>query len=247
MRMLCSAVRAHAPGHAACPPAAAAHAHAASPLPAHPSVFPVLSCSAPTRTTLIRWTSPRSGPRTCSRCSPWDAWCSTGAAAWRGGGSGCGGVGPGARDQGLGFCCGGGVTPSAKPHPPRPPACPPPPALCSNPDNFFNENEQLAFCPALVVPGARRALALALGVMGAAGSAALVLQPHPCPPPRPPPAPPASPNPNRRHPLQRRQAAADPHIFVPGGCWAGVVEGSGAVEGIHQRVGERLERTQMPS
>ena len=23
-----------------------------------------------------------------------------------------------------------------------------------NPDNFFNENEQLAFCPALIVPGA---------------------------------------------------------------------------------------------
>jgi catalase len=26
--------------------------------------------------------------------------------------------------------------------------------LNRNPDNFFNENEQLAFCPALVVPGA---------------------------------------------------------------------------------------------
>jgi catalase len=25
--------------------------------------------------------------------------------------------------------------------------------LNRNPDNFFNENEQLAFCPALVVPG----------------------------------------------------------------------------------------------
>lgn len=25
--------------------------------------------------------------------------------------------------------------------------------LNKNPDNFFNENEQLAFCPALVVPG----------------------------------------------------------------------------------------------
>jgi catalase len=26
--------------------------------------------------------------------------------------------------------------------------------LNRNPDNFFNENEQLAFCPALIVPGA---------------------------------------------------------------------------------------------
>ena len=26
--------------------------------------------------------------------------------------------------------------------------------LNKNPDNFFNENEQLAFCPALIVPGA---------------------------------------------------------------------------------------------
>jgi len=34
-------------------------------------------------------------------------------------------------------------------HPPR-----------SNPDNFFNENEQLAFCPALVVPGEHIALPL---------------------------------------------------------------------------------------
>jgi len=25
--------------------------------------------------------------------------------------------------------------------------------LNRNPDNFFNENEQLAFCPALIVPG----------------------------------------------------------------------------------------------
>ncbi len=25
--------------------------------------------------------------------------------------------------------------------------------LNKNPDNFFNENEQLAFCPSLVVPG----------------------------------------------------------------------------------------------
>ncbi len=25
--------------------------------------------------------------------------------------------------------------------------------LNKNPDNFFNENEQLAFCPALIVPG----------------------------------------------------------------------------------------------
>lgn len=25
--------------------------------------------------------------------------------------------------------------------------------LNRNPDNFFNENEQLAFCPAIVVPG----------------------------------------------------------------------------------------------
>jgi hypothetical protein len=25
--------------------------------------------------------------------------------------------------------------------------------LNRNPDNFFNENEQVAFCPALVVPG----------------------------------------------------------------------------------------------
>lgn len=30
----------------------------------------------------------------------------------------------------------------------------------SNPDNFFNENEQLAFCPALVVPGEHIALPL---------------------------------------------------------------------------------------
>ena len=27
--------------------------------------------------------------------------------------------------------------------------------LNKNPDNFFTENEQLAFCPALVVPGVR--------------------------------------------------------------------------------------------
>ena len=27
--------------------------------------------------------------------------------------------------------------------------------LNKNPDNFFNENEQLAFCPALIVPGER--------------------------------------------------------------------------------------------
>ena len=27
--------------------------------------------------------------------------------------------------------------------------------LNKNPDNFFNENEQIAFCPALVVPGAQ--------------------------------------------------------------------------------------------
>ena len=26
--------------------------------------------------------------------------------------------------------------------------------LNQNPSNFFNENEQLAFCPALIVPGA---------------------------------------------------------------------------------------------
>ena len=29
--------------------------------------------------------------------------------------------------------------------------------LNKNPDNFFAENEQLAFCPSLVVPGARPA------------------------------------------------------------------------------------------
>ena len=28
--------------------------------------------------------------------------------------------------------------------------------LNKNPDNFFNENEQIAFCPALVVPGAHQ-------------------------------------------------------------------------------------------
>ena len=28
--------------------------------------------------------------------------------------------------------------------------------LNANPDNFFAENEQLAFCPALVVPGAQQ-------------------------------------------------------------------------------------------
>ena len=28
--------------------------------------------------------------------------------------------------------------------------------LNKNPDNFFNENEQIAFCPALVVPGAQQ-------------------------------------------------------------------------------------------
>ena len=31
--------------------------------------------------------------------------------------------------------------------------------LNKNPDNFFTENEQLAFCPALIVPGARSARA----------------------------------------------------------------------------------------
>lgn len=36
----------------------------------------------------------------------------------------------------------------------------------SNPDNFFNENEQLAFCPALVVPGA---CAWRLGMPGGGG------------------------------------------------------------------------------
>lgn len=32
--------------------------------------------------------------------------------------------------------------------------------LNKNPDNFFNENEQLAFCPALIVPGQPRLLLL---------------------------------------------------------------------------------------
>ena len=31
--------------------------------------------------------------------------------------------------------------------------------LNKNPDNFFNENEQLAFCPALIVPGRPTCLA----------------------------------------------------------------------------------------
>ncbi len=33
-----------------------------------------------------------------------------------------------------------------------------------NPDNFFNENEQLAFCPALIVPGAQASSACSFTV-----------------------------------------------------------------------------------
>ena len=33
--------------------------------------------------------------------------------------------------------------------------------LNKNPDNFFNENEQIAFSPALVVPGAQQSLSAA--------------------------------------------------------------------------------------
>jgi catalase len=67
--------------------------------------------------------------------------------------------------------------------------------LNRNPDNFFNENEQLAFCPALVVPGAR-ALALCGSLTAAARAsdvalfcttllrcrAVTVTRPHPLPP-----------------------------------------------------------------
>lgn len=62
----------------------------------------------------------------------------------------------------LPSCCVPVLIPNPPPH--RPPPTHPthttrPPqvgrmVLNRNPDNFFNENEQLAFCPALVVPGA---------------------------------------------------------------------------------------------
>lgn len=40
--------------------------------------------------------------------------------------------------------------------------------LNRNPDNFFNENEQLAFCPALVVPGEEMCVGVGVGGGGQA-------------------------------------------------------------------------------
>jgi hypothetical protein len=58
--------------------------------------------------------------------------------------------------------------------------------LNKNIDNFFNENEQLAFCPALVVPGARAAAAclwvcavLRCGAVASLGLGATAQQPRP--------------------------------------------------------------------
>jgi hypothetical protein len=49
--------------------------------------------------------------------------------------------------------------------------------LNKNPDNFFTENEQLAFCPALIVPGARPCLLRAQPLPCRSG---LCLCWHPC-------------------------------------------------------------------
>lgn len=48
--------------------------------------------------------------------------------------------------------------------------------LNKNPDNFFNENEQVAYCPALIVPGMQRAAGtLCLSDMDALGTLLTVL------------------------------------------------------------------------
>ena len=48
--------------------------------------------------------------------------------------------------------------------------------LNKNPDNFFHENEQLAFCPSMIVPGKRTLLPAVLSLQ----DSHMKLRPPPC-------------------------------------------------------------------
>ena len=86
--------------------------------------------------TLTPWTSPRPGQRTCSLCSLWAAWSSTGTlttsstrmSSW-----------PSALQSSCQVGWGAGLGGAAH--------------LNGNTDNYMKTHGQLVFCPALIMPG----------------------------------------------------------------------------------------------